>query len=186
MWSLKDHGKDKEQIDNLNNSSGFKWLHNSVGSNYRMTEIQSAIGRHQLKKLDSWKSERVKNAMSIVRMLRNFDKIIDAPICPNHMDNGFYRLYAYVKIKNLSSGWSRDRIVQEVNSSGVPCFQGSCPEIYLENAFKNTKYFPKERLPNAKDLGEKSLAFLVHPTLTEENIDHINESISSILQRASG
>jgi dTDP-4-amino-4,6-dideoxygalactose transaminase len=100
--------------------------------------------------------------------------------------HAFYKFYVYVRPENLVAGWSRDRIVDEINARGVPCYSGSCSEIYLEKAFDNTGWRPKERLPVARQLGETSLMFLVHPTLTESEIEQTAEAIKIVMNQAKG
>lgn len=86
--------------------------------------------------------------------------------------------------EQLAEGWSRDRIVDAIVAEGVPCFQGSCSEVYLEKAFDGTDFRPAERLPNAKLLGETSLMFLVHPTLTSNEINRTCKALALILTKA--
>ncbi len=90
----------------------------------------------------------------------------------------------FVELENLKEGWTRDRIAEEVNSLGVPCFQGSCSEVYLEKAFDDTGWRPEVRLPHAVELGETSLMFLVHPTLTKQEIDKTCSVLSEVLTEA--
>lgn len=96
-----------------------------------------------------------------------------------------YKAYAYVRTENLAEGWSRDRIVHETNALGVPCYQGSCSEVYLEKAFDNTGWRPEPRLPVAKALGETSLMWLVHPTLTADEMARTAAVVAQVLQQAS-
>ena len=99
--------------------------------------------------------------------------------------HAYYKCYVYVDDRFLKSGWTRDRIISEINELGVPCYQGTCSEVYLEKAFEGTGFIPKNRLAIAKDLGESSLMFLVHPTLTSENIDQTVAAITAVFKRAS-
>ena len=96
-----------------------------------------------------------------------------------------YKCYVYVQPEHLAAGWSRDRIVAAINAAGVPCYQGSCSEVYLEKAFDDTGWRPPVRLPVAKELGETSLMFLVHPTLTEAEITKTVAVVSQVLSEAS-
>jgi len=75
----------------------------------------------------------------------------------------------------------RDALMASINEQGVPCFSGSCSEVYLEKAFDNTSFRPNERLSNAKLLGETSLMFLCHPTLTEDEIQKTCDVITSVV-----
>ncbi|MDD9893790.1 MAG: DegT/DnrJ/EryC1/StrS aminotransferase family protein [Gammaproteobacteria bacterium] len=184
MWSYKDHGKSWEAVHEREHAPGFRWLHESFGSNWRLTEMQSAIGRIQLRKMPSWTAKRRKNAAMIDAELSQFDCVRNVDV-PDHIDHACYKHYAYLRLDLLSPGWSRDRIVEEIADRGVPCFQGTCSEVYLEKAFDNTGWRPVKRLPIAKELGEASIMFLVHPTLTDENMEMTKSVINEVLGMAS-
>jgi len=183
MWAYKDHGKSWDAIYNKEHPPGFRWLHESFGTNWRMTEMQSAIGRIQLKRMPLWFDQRNSNAKAIETTLASF-KCIRLVEVPSHIEHAQYKYYAFVKPELLADGWTRDRIVNEINALDVPCFQGSCSEVYLEKAFDGTDYRPEQRLPVAKELGETSLMFLVHPTLTDENIKLTCDAIVNVLTQA--
>ena len=183
IWSYKDHGKDFNVIKNQNNKGSFNWVHSSFGSNFRMTEMQSVIGRIQLRKLNEWQEKRSKNLSFIYEKAKKIDGLI-VPIVPDYVKHGAYRCYLFVDQKMLKEGWSRDRIIDEVKNFDVPCFSGSCPEIYLEKAFENTDFKPKNRLKNAKLVGEISIAFLTHPNLTFEELNHSCSVLSNVMQMA--
>jgi dTDP-4-amino-4,6-dideoxygalactose transaminase len=182
-WSIKDHGKDYDAVFNREHPPGFRWLHESFGTNMRMTEMQAAIGRIQLEKLPDWHRRRRDNAMRIANALRGFP-CVRVPMPEEDIEHAYYRLYAFVKPDRLAEGWDRDRIMNEINARGIPCFSGSCPEIYNERAFAEAGLRPGAPLPNAAALGPSSLAFLVHPTLTEDDLDRIIQAINSIFSAA--
>jgi len=165
MWAYKDHGKSYEAVHEREHPEGFRWLHESFGTNWRMTEMQAAIGRIQLKKMPDWQRKRLNNANSIWNAAKQC-KGLRAPDIPDHIEHAAYKCYVFVK----GGVELRDKMMMEINEKGVPCYSGSCSEVYLEKAFDNTGFRPKERLPAAKELGETSLMFLVHPTLTKEEI----------------
>tara|TARA_B100001093_G_C26793317_1_gene999971 strand:+ start:445 stop:1611 length:1167 start_codon:yes stop_codon:yes gene_type:complete len=165
MWAYKDHGKSYEAVYEREHVQGFRWLHESFGTNWRMTEMQAAIGRIQLKRMPDWHRKRLSNANSIWSAASQC-KGLRVPIIPDHIEHAAYKCYVFVK----GGAELRDKIMKEINEEGVPCYSGSCSEVYLEKAFDNTGFRPKERLPVAKKLGETSLMFLVHPTLTREEI----------------
>jgi len=183
-WSLKDHGKNWTSIYEKEHPPGFRWLHDSIGSNYRMTEMQAAIGRLQLGKLDSWSAKRAYNA-NLLRKTLTASAAIRVPIPNNDLVHSNYRLYAFVVDANLASGWSRDRIVNELMDRGIPVFTGICPEIYREAAFYGTDAVPKKPLPVAASLGQSSLAFLVHPTLTDADLRKVCVALEAVLGQAS-
>ena len=163
---------------------GFRWLHESYGSNFRMTEIQATLGRVQLKKMSSWHEARSNNAKFFKEICDNYPSILRTPFCSENSQHAFYRFYTYVRNAGLKDGWNRDRIINEINMCGVPCFSGSCSEIYLESVFENADFKPQKRLTIAKELGEMSLAFLVHPTLSKENISQVGIVMSKIFAQA--
>jgi dTDP-4-amino-4,6-dideoxygalactose transaminase len=168
-WSYKDHGKSYDAVYNRQHPVGFRWLHESFGTNARMTEMQSAIGRIALKKVPGWVETRRKYAAVLDARLGKLAALrIASP--PTHSCHAYYKYYAFVRPEQLLPGWDRDRILQAICTEHVPCFVGSCSEIFREQAFVS-EGLKHPRLPMAKELGETSLMFLVHPTLTSENID---------------
>jgi len=176
MWAYKDHGKSYEAVYEREHPEGFRWLHESFGTNWRMTEMQAAIGRIQLKRMPDWHKKRLSNANRIWSAAKQCNGL-RVPTIPDYIEHAAYKCYVFV---NGDVGL-RDKIMREINEKGVPCYSGSCSEVYLEKAFDNTGFRPKERLPNAKKLGETSLMFLVHPTLTEEEIQKTCDAIISVM-----
>ncbi|MCO8070190.1 DegT/DnrJ/EryC1/StrS aminotransferase family protein [Acinetobacter lwoffii] len=182
MWSYKDHGKNFDSIYNKQHPPGFRWLHDSFGTNWRMMEMQAVIGRIQLKMMPEWTAKRMANMEKI------YAAFADSPYFSVHRPSdeyvhAAYKCYVQVNTDQLPEGWSRDRIMTEMNALGVPCFSGSCSEVYLEHAFDGTAWRPTQRLQNAQKLGETSLMFLVHPTLTENNIQTTESAIQQIISR---
>ena len=169
MWSYKDHGKSYEAVYERDHAPGFRWLHESFGTNWRMTEMQAVIGRIQLKRMANWTQKRRANAQAIWQAAGKC-KGLRVPAIPEGSGHAAYKCYVFVEPQQLSADWNRDRIMNEIVDRGVPCFSGSCSEVYLEKAFDDTDYRPAEPLPVARDLGETSLMFLVHPTLTEDEM----------------
>lgn len=204
MWAYKDHGKSYAAVYERQHPPGFRWLHESFGGNWRMLEMQAAIGRIQLKRMPEWTAQRRTNATYLVKALKPFATETGpvrlpglkcsgctdgcgeggVQMCAAGCVNANYKFYAYVQEQNLAPGWSRDRIIDAINKEGVPCYQGSCSEVYLEKAFDDTGWRPRQRLPVARKLGETSLMFLVHPTLTSAEMEMTGEVISKILSEA--
>ncbi len=191
MWSFKDHGKSWDAVYNQQHPPGFRWLHDSIGMNGRMLEMQAAIGRIQLHHMAEWTAKRNKNARVITQFIEKFGHNTGPIRLPNFSEHqtpdsrhAQYKYYIYVRPENLKPDWSRDRIVSEISALGVPCLQGSCSEAYNEKAFDNTDWRPEKPLPIARELGETSLCFLVHPTLTEHEIEKTGKVICQILERA--
>ena len=183
MWSYKDHGKSWDAIYEREHPPGFRWLHESFGTNWRMTEVQAVIGRIQLKRMADWTAARTRNAERIWETCRQHGAL-RVPVLPDDCVHAHYKCYVQVRPEQLAEGWTRDRIAEAIAARGVPCFQGSCSEVYLEKAFDNTGWRPAERLPVAQELGETSLMFLVHPTLTEDEIGKTCAVIDEVMGEA--
>ncbi|MGM7448773.1 DegT/DnrJ/EryC1/StrS family aminotransferase [Idiomarina sp. ST20R2A10] len=183
MWSYKDHGKSYEAVYEREHPPGFRWLHESFGTNWRMTEVQAAIGRIQLTRMPEWTEKRQRNAAAIAEACSEFT-CVRTPRVPDYMEHACYKHYCFVEPEHLAEGWTRDRIVDGIVERGVPCMQGSCSEVYLEKAFDGTDFRPNYRLPVAKELGETSFMFLLHPTLTEREMQKTCEVIHEVLLQA--
>lgn len=183
-WAIKDHGKDYDSVFNRQHPPGFRWLHHTFGTNFRMTEMQAAIGRIQLSKLAAWSERRNANAGRIIEVLSRY-RCMRVPLSPTEIKHAYYRLYAFVDAENLAAGCSRDQIMSELNDAGIPCFSGSCSEIYNEKAFDQDGLRPENPMPNAHELGPQSLAFLVHPTLTDEDMSRVCSTLEKVLENAS-
>ncbi|NOI82317.1 DegT/DnrJ/EryC1/StrS aminotransferase family protein [Vibrio tubiashii] len=185
MWAYKDHGKSYDSIYHRKHPPGFRWLHDSFGTNWRMMEFQAVIGRIQLRRIDEWTKQRQKNGAAINAAVEDIDLVRCVNI-PDYIEHAEYKHYLFVNRHLLSDGWTRDRIIEEINALGVPAYHGSCSEVYLEKAFDNTLFRPNSRLSNAVQLGEESLMFLVHPTLTEQEIGETCRVVHDVLRKASG
>ena len=177
MWEYKDHGKSYEAVYHLKQPKGFKWLHESFGTNWRMTEIQAAIGRIQLTRMPEWHERRLNNANMIWNAAKKC-KGIRVPNIPDYIEHAGYKCYVFI-----DAGFKiRDKMMSQINKKGIPCYSGSCSEVYLEKAFDNKKFRPKKRLHNAKKLGETSLMFLIHPTLTKVEIQNTCKVLTEVSQ----
>ncbi len=182
-WSYKDHGKSYDAVFKRDHPPGFRWLHGSFGTNWRMTEMQAAIGRQQLLKLPRWLAARRRNAELLALRLRGMDGLT-VPAPSAELGHAYYKFYAYVKAERLAAGWTRERIVESINAEGIPCISGSCSEMYLEEAFAGTDLRPDVRLPVARALGESSLMFMVHPTLKERDIADTALAVRKVMAAA--
>ncbi len=182
-WAFKDHGKSYQAVHRDDHPAGFRWLHESFGTNWRMTEIQAAIGRRQLAKLEDWSRRRRANAQRLREGLREIDAI-RIPLPNADIQHAYYKFYVFLDTSRLKSNWTRDRILAEVTARGVPCFSGSCSEVYLERAFDGSDSRPPRRLPVARELGETSLMFLVHPTLTSRHMDETCGVVRDVIDEA--
>ncbi len=183
-WSYKDHGKSYEAVYHRQHGPGFRWLHESFGTNWRMTELQAAIGRRQLAKLPEWTRIRRENMARLNALFARFPLLRTTP-APDHIGHAAYKAYVFVRPEKLAAGWTRDRIIEAISARGIPAFSGSCSEIYLEKAFTDAGLGPKEPLAVARELGETSLMFLVHPTLTETNLTDMLAVLEGVFTEAS-
>lgn len=190
MWEYKDHGKNYDSIYHKQHPPGFRWLHDSFGTNWRMMEMQAVIGRIQLKKMDEWTKIRTQNAKILRDALTQFageQQFLRIPDIEFHQVMGsdsvhaYYKYYVYVRPENLPENINRDSILNALNEKKIPCFSGSCSEIYLEKAFDNHPSRPNARLTVAKELGETSLMFLIHPTLTTNEMQTIATTSVDVL-----
>ena len=190
MWEYKDHGKNYDSIYHKQHPPGFRWLHDSFGTNWRMMEMQAVIGRIQLKKMAEWTKIRTQNAKILRDALTQFageQQFLRIPDIEFHQVMGgdsvhaYYKYYVYVRPENLPENINRDDILNALNEKKIPCFSGSCSEIYLEKAFDNHPSRPNARLTVAKELGETSLMFLIHPTLTTNEMQTIATTTVDVL-----
>lgn len=195
MWSFKDHGKSWEAVYERQHPPGFRWIHESFGTNWRMLEVQAAIGRIQLRRMADWVARRNANATMLAQVCRQHSvirvpefrcngKCVAGCAAASGCQHAQYKFYVYVRPERLAEGWSRDRIIDEINRGGVPCYQGSCSEVYREKAFDGTGWQPERSLPVARELGETSLMFLVHPTLTADEMAKACRVVDAVLKQA--
>ncbi len=184
MWSMKDHGKSWQAIYEREHAPGFRWVHESFGTNWRMIEMQAAIGRIQLQRMPQWHAARLANAQQIWAAAQGCSAL-RVPAVPSDILHAAYKCYVFVEPSQLKMGWDRDRILATIAEQGVPCYSGSCSEVYLEKAFEGTDYRPAEPLTVARELGETSLMFLVHPTLTAAEITKTCAVLTAVMLEAS-
>jgi len=182
-WAYKDHGKNYDLACLESGAATFRWIHESFGTNWRMTEPQAAIGLIQLGKLDQWVSQRRANARMLEDGLKTIPALRVTPP-PANIFHSYYRYYVFVRPGLLTAGWDRDRITHAIACEGIPCGSGACPELYKERAFTQSGFGPVERLPAAKELGETSIAFLVHPTLGNTDMADMCAAARKVLSRA--
>ena len=181
-WAFKDHGKSYEAVFERRHQEGFRWLHESFGTNWRLTEMQSAIGRVQLQRLPQSVQRRQQLAGLLSRRFAEMPQIrITRP--PDHLTHSYYKYYAFLRLERLQNGWDKQRILSAISAEGVPCYSGSCSEIYLEAAFP-AEFRPRERHPVAKELGDTALMFLVHPTLDEQDMNDTVTAVEKVLAHA--
>jgi dTDP-4-amino-4,6-dideoxygalactose transaminase len=181
-WAYKDHGKSYDAVYNRNHPPGFRWLHESFGTNWRITEMQSAMGRVLLRRLPKMLDRRRQHASVLTRRFSEMPAL-RVTIPPADVRHSYYKYYVFARPERLCTGWTRNRLIESIRAEGIPCFSGSCSEIYLEKAFP-PEMKPPHRLPVAKELGETSLMFLVHPTLSEQDIRDTADAVEKVLTHA--
>lgn len=182
-WAYKDHGKGYDAVFHRRHPPGFRWVHESFGTNWRMTEMQAAIGRIQLRKLPQWLAARRANAAVLADGLAAIPGL-SVPRPEPHIGHAYYKFYAYLQPHRLQRGWNQARVLEAINAEGVPCHAGSCSEIYREKAFTEAGLAPAERLPNAARLGESSLMFEVHPGLTPDDMRDACRTVGKVMAEA--
>jgi dTDP-4-amino-4,6-dideoxygalactose transaminase len=182
-WEYKDHGKSWDAVYNREHMPGFRWLHDSFGTNFRMTELQAAIGRIQLRKLPDWTLQRNETMNRLFTALEGHPAL-RIPRPGPAFGHAAYKAYVYLRPEFLKDGWTRDRIMTAISDRGFPCFSGSCSEIYREKAFTSQGFGPKAPLPMANELGQTSLQFLVHPGLDDDYIHELTSAIQDTLRDA--
>jgi dTDP-4-amino-4,6-dideoxygalactose transaminase len=181
-WSYKDHGKRYEAAPHPEHSAGFRWLHDSFGTNWRLTEMQSALGRRMLRQLDA-SVERRRQLAGIMGHAFSQIPALRTTLPSDDFYHSYYKYYVFVRPERLRSDWTRDRILVAIEAEGIPCSSGSCSEIYLENVFDGIR--PPHRLPVARELGDTSLMFQVHPTLSDSDIDDTIAAVRKVMEHAS-
>jgi len=197
LWSLKDHGKNFKSVFYKKHKTGFRWLHDHFGSNYRMTEMQAAIGRQQLKSLDEQIKKRNLIADLYLKGLKDYYLKYDILKKPhlkiqNHslkQDKRYYRqhIHAFYRLNLFinKNKIKQNKLIQQLQKNKIDCGVGSCPEIYREKIFRKLKLYPKKRLLNAKLLGETSIMFPINPykalTKIKSEINSIKKILSNYL-----
>lgn len=180
-WSFKDHGKSYDRVFDQH-EAGYRWVHQSIGTNARMTEMQAAIGLVQLPKVEGWVERRNMIADRLASALSAFS-CVRVPAVPDQHLHARYRLEFTVDEAQLRPGWTRDRIMTALNAEGIASNVGTCPEIYREEAFSGAQTYP--RLPNAARLATSSLVLLTHPTIDERYIQACESAIDKVFGMAS-
>ena len=194
VWSMKDHGKDFSKTFCQDHDPGFRWLVDSFGTNGRMMEMQAAMGRVMLPKLDAWVEQRRSHAR---RLTQGFETLpgLRVTVPPSGVYHSYYKYYGFIRQEELKDSWNRDRVIRHLNRAGVPCNTGICPEIYREKAFENsgcrlhgsvTDPAGSAFLPVARLLGETSVMFMVHPTLTRATVQYVIDQVTHVMTRAAG
>lgn len=177
IWSAKDHGKSWEAVYEREHPPGFRWLHETLGTNGRMTELQAAVGLLQLGKLEGWVERRRQHAARLRRALSRHASF-DTPELPDDVYGSYYRLYTRIRPESLAAGWDRDRVMVALEAEGLPCRVGSCTEIFREKVFDGLE---RPELPVAAQLARVALSFTTHPTLDEAALDDAERILDKVM-----
>lgn len=184
IWEYKDHGKNLEKALTPSAKPGFKWLHEGWGTNARMSEVQSAVGRIQLKKLPNWIRRRRQNAKQLDEAFRSIS-LVNSYQEPEGVYSAYYKYYTVIDPDKLKTGWSRSRILDCFCSLDIEAKTGSCCEIYREKAFASITSASRQSLPNSRFLQENSLMFEIHPGRSIASVSDLASKVKQVLQDAS-
>ncbi|MBC7130936.1 DegT/DnrJ/EryC1/StrS family aminotransferase [Candidatus Bathyarchaeota archaeon] len=172
---------DAELVEKLqlirNHGEKEKYLSLTLGHNYRMSEMQAAIGCVQLAKLPSFLAKRRFNAEKITEKLREAaaDKL-QLPIEAKNCRNSWY-LYT-VRLKNASRA-ERDRLIHDLKLKGIGA------EVYYAHPIHRMPYykrFGEFKLPETEKASEQVFSLPVHPGVTHEQADYISETLLKLLR----
>lgn len=181
IWRQKDHGKSEKQLKIQEKKIGFKWIHDYEGSNHRLTEIQSAIGRIQLKNLIKTNKSRKNFSLKIYQVLNKYKEHIRIPKYNQNINHAWYRCYAFLKSNKFKTKKVRDELMVLLNKNNIPCSVGSCAEVYLENVFRKNNNFDGERHRNAQVISDSALAFIIIPQITNREMDLFCKKLDNVL-----
>ncbi|HEX8468421.1 MAG TPA: DegT/DnrJ/EryC1/StrS family aminotransferase [Allosphingosinicella sp.] len=178
-WSFKDHGKNRRKVEAPPVRPGFRWLHDSVGTNWRLTGPQAAIGLKQLEKLDQWHSARTRNAGIWAEALAGVPGL-RIPMPGPRFRHAYYRFNFHLQ---PGAEGAREEILARAGEAGLRLFTGSCSEVYLEEAFRD---LPRPDLPNARAMTGTSLTVEIHPTLRPDRLRLRAERLAGLIRSVVG
>ena len=179
--AYKNHGRPKKLP---RTGTNFSWECSTFGTNMRMTEIQAIIGSIQLRKLDIRHQIREKYAKIILKEFKKYPLIFRVPKLNQGDVNAWYRIYVFLRTEHLNSIWTRDKVIKELRTQSINVNMGSCPEIYLEKCFRDSKFFPKKQFPNAKSLGESSLSIIINSNIPIERIQEFVFMVNAFVKNS--
>jgi dTDP-4-amino-4,6-dideoxygalactose transaminase len=182
-WSFKDHGKNYEAACRRNHPPGFRWLHEEIGTNWRLTEMQAAIGRVCLGRLPDWVERRREHAALLHKRLGAIPAL-RVPAPPAGIYHSYYKFYAFLREGLLRRGWDREKVMSAIEAEGVPCSAGACGEVYREKVFAGIGPAALHH-PVGAELGRTGLMFLVHPTLRRADIEDTADAVEKVMSAAS-
>lgn len=179
IWSYKDHGRAYNLPKKENPTHSFQFIHKTLGTNGRMTEMQAVLGRLMLKALDQLVIKR-RSISNRLTMSINKLAIFEAkPELGTKFYHAYYRYHFTLNPNQLKKGWNRARIIRSINAEGIKIGTGICNEIYLEDVFEE-KIKPKKRLPNASLLAQTSLYLPLNPNYSNKDIQDIINVLNKV------
>ncbi len=145
--SFRDHGYDvKDRLNLLELEQKLSYIHNMVGWNYRMTEMQSAIGLAELDRIDTWNMpRRRRNAHIIIDALKALPQVKFAPIDTPERQNGFFVMAFSLEIERMDC--SITEFVAAAGAEGAPCWRVFWPQCHTEAAFREHRAFGRSQFP---------------------------------------
>jgi dTDP-4-amino-4,6-dideoxygalactose transaminase len=200
--SFRDHGYDvKERLNLLEMEQKLPYIHNMVGWNYRMTEMQSAIGIAELERIDTWNFPmRRRNAKIIIDRLKQYPQVKHFPIDTPERRNGWYVMAFSLDIENMKCNIRQ--FVNAVVAEGAPCWKVFWPQCHTEKAFTEKRAFgrsgfpftskeytdptsvdySKVEVPNARWHEEHTFTCFAFPTCSEENMHQIADALEKVIK----
>ena len=176
-WSLKDHGKNPDKLSDGKGIPGqFRYIHDGMGSNARMTEMQAAIGRVQLRKLPDWLAARSANAQYLSETMANHPLLM-VPEVPAEITHAWYKFYLLLRPDMADPEAQRAQMIAQLMAKGIPCGTGSCPDMSLELGLDGLDLRRDGSLANAHALGRHTLMLLVDHTLDQDDMARIAEAL---------
>lgn len=200
--SFRDHGYDvKERLNLLALEQKLPYIHNRVGWNYRMTEMQSAIGLAELQRMDSWNMPaRRRNGRILLDALAPLKQVKFTPIDTPERQNGWYVCAFSLDIENM--GCDIKEFVTTAGAEGAPCWKVFWPQCHTEKAFQEKKGFgnsgfpftskeyadaasvdyTKVDVPNARWHETHTFTCFAYPTYSEENMRQIAAALVKVIK----
>ncbi len=199
--SFRDHGYDvKQRLSLLELEQKLPYIHNMVGWNYRMTEMQSAIGIAELDRIDTWNMpNRERNARIIIDLIKDLPQVLYKPIDTDERKNGWFVMAFSLDIENMTCDIKE--FVEAAVAEGAPVWKVFWPQCHTEQAFKNHISFGKSGfpfkskeytnpesvdyskvdVPNAKWHEKHTFTCFAFPTYTVENCEQIGASLRKVI-----
>jgi dTDP-4-amino-4,6-dideoxygalactose transaminase len=200
--SFRDHGYDvKQRLGLLELEQKLPYIHNMVGWNYRMTEMQSAIGLVELDRIDDWNlANRKRNANIIIKKIQDLPQVLYKPIDTSERRNGWYTMAFSLDIENMNCDIKQ--FVDAVVAEGATVWKVFWPQCHTEGAFRDHNAFGKSgfpftskeytnpesinyskvKVPNAIWHESHTFTCFAFPTYTVENCEQIGDALRKVIK----